>query len=305
VAQADWWDDLINCVEVIKADSQHGWFTLMYDYFFQRRFSLFRKVLDSFDDIDYPYSYNNIIRYDFQFTAFMKFLGKTLWRKDDRGAEIVQYGPPGSRKIFFEQQKRIDAYSTEEMLKQVNELANLALAIPMTNWERDENFGMKIMSNCNDYGRLLILGYLMPPTWYLKSKLNEKSWLKILQMAGVIDDKGIRGFYGTRVIAKDGHECNSLAELEIDNWLSQNGILHEKEPLYPYDEELNPNTRYRGDFKIGITIVEYAGLMSKNEYREKMKIKEKLAKNRGLSLVILTAKDLHKLDDVFRDLLKI
>jgi hypothetical protein len=102
----------------------------------------------------------------------------------------------------------------------------------------------------------------MPPVWYIKSKLDETSWLKILQMADVIDNKGVRGVYGTRVIAKDGHECNSIAELEIDNWLFQHGISHEKEPFYPYDEELNPNTKYRGDLNIGNTLIVFGGLLS-------------------------------------------
>jgi hypothetical protein len=301
---ADWWNDLLNCVDVIKVDCDKCWSQLLYDYFNHFKLSIFRKVLDSFDDIDHPYSGQDILRFVPQTDAFWKFITKKLMKKGDiMQSQVWQFGPKlGLRKIYVEQQKRIESYSPDDLLEQINEFANLALAIPMSNWEQNENFGLKIISNCRNYQRLLILGYLMPPTWYLKSKLNENSWLRILQMAGVIDEGGVRGTYGTRVLAKDGHECNSIAEVEIDNWLSENDIPHEKEPFYPYDEELNPNTRYRGDFKIGETIVEYAGLMTKSEYREKMKTKEKLAEKLELSLIILTAKDLHRLDNMFKDL---
>lgn len=307
IEEVDWWNDLINCIDIIKVDCDKCWSQLLYDYFNHFKLSIFRKILDSFDDIDYPYSGQEILRYLPQTDAFWKFITKKFMRKGDiMQSQVWQFGPKlGLRKIYDEQQKRIESYSSDDMLEQINEFANLAQAIPMTKWEQDENFGLKITSNCKDYGRLLILGYSMPPTWYLKSKLNESSWLKILQLAGVIDDKGIRGIYGTKVIAKDGHECNSLAELEIDNWLSQNGIPHEKEPFYPYDKELNPNTKYRGDFKVGNTLIEYAGLMTKTEYREKMELKEKLARKLGLSLIVLTAKQLHQLDDLFKDVYKL
>ena len=51
-------------------------------------------------------------------------------------------------------------------------------------------------------------------------------------------------------VVKDGHECNSLAELEIDNWLFSNQIVHDKEPHYPYHSVYNLNERLRADFKI-------------------------------------------------------
>jgi len=305
IEQTDWWNDLINCIDVIKADCDKCWSQLLYDYFNHFKLSIFRKILDSFDDIDYPYSGQEILRHHPQTDAFWKFITRKLMKKGDiMQSQVWQFGPRlGLRKIYAEQQKRIESYSPDNMLEQINQFSNLALAIPMSNWEQSENFGLKIISNCKNYERLLILGYMMPPTWYIKSKVNENSWLKILQMAGVIDDGGIRGINGTRILAKDGHECNSIAEVEIDNWLFQNGIEHEKEPLYPQDNELNPKGRYRGDFRIGRTIVEYAGLMTKAEYRDKMAKKEKLARKKGIFLIVLTAKQLHQLDEIFGNLL--
>jgi len=122
------------------------------------------------------------------------------------------------------------------------------------------------------------------------------SWFKALIQAGILDDGTQRLFFGTRCLANDGHECASIAEKTIDDWLTNRNIIHQKEPLYPYDQELNPAKKLRADWLVEITLIEYAGLMSRQEYSEKMSKKKVLANKNGIELIVLTAEDLLKLD---------
>lgn len=129
------------------------------------------------------------------------------------------------------------------------------------------------------------------------------SWFKALIQAGILDDGTQRLFFGTRCLANDGHECASIAEKTIDDWLTDHNILHQKEPLYPYDEELNPTTKLRADWQIEGILIEYAGLMSRQEYVEKMSKKKVLAGKHGIELVMLSAEDLLRLDKKLENLL--
>ncbi len=126
-------------------------------------------------------------------------------------------------------------------------------------------------------------------------KLEERSWLKILVRSGVLKDGLMQTSRGYRCVSLDGHECNSLAELEIDNWLFENRIPHEKEPFYPQDSEYNPNGRMRADFKVGELLIEYAGLSGEKFYDEKMENKKRIAKRHGINLIILKPRDLSRL----------
>lgn len=129
------------------------------------------------------------------------------------------------------------------------------------------------------------------------------SWFKALIQAGILDDGTQRLFFGTRCLAIDGHECASIAEKTIDDWMANHNIRHEKEPLYPYDQELNPGSKLRADWLVDKTLIEYAGLMNRKEYSEKMSRKELLAEKHGVELIILSAEDLLKLDKRLGNLL--
>ena len=122
------------------------------------------------------------------------------------------------------------------------------------------------------------------------------SWFKALIQAGILDDGTQRLFFGARFLANDGHDCASIAEKTIDDWLSDRNIIHQKEPLYPYDQELNPSTKLRADWLVENTLIEYAGLMNRKEYSEKMTKKKVLANNHEIELIVLKAEDLLKLD---------
>ena len=121
------------------------------------------------------------------------------------------------------------------------------------------------------------------------------SWAHFLNDAGLLSErKSNRGGYQS--IATDGHLCLSLGERAICEYLSRNGIAHEKEPMYPYHEEFNPNNLLRGDFLVNGTIIEFAGMMSNPEYAVRMEAKQKLAKILKLKWMKIEAAKLIDLD---------
>lgn len=141
----------------------------------------------------------------------------------------------------------------------------------------------------------LLIDYQM--AWYEDYKKEFGSWFKALVVAEIIDkDDFIESTYGYRCLAKDGHECLSLDERKIDNFMSKKGIKHEKEPYYPLDDELNPEKGYRADWRVGNYLIEYFGIMSDNDYANKVKKKQKLAKKHNINLIALHPEDLGKLE---------
>ena len=111
----------------------------------------------------------------------------------------------------------------------------------------------------------------------------------------MIDEDGYRTGRGTECIALDGHECYSLAEKQIDDWLFAKGIEHTVEPDYPVHPELNPNGLKRADWEVDGVFIEYWGLAGDREYDRKSRIKRKLAKKLGIKLIEVYPGDLQNL----------
>jgi hypothetical protein len=103
-----------------------------------------------------------------------------------------------------------------------------------------------------------------------------------LVAAGVFPKGSKRMLLGTMILANDGHLCLSMAEKEIDDFLSAAGIEHNKEVKYP-------DSGYRADWELlgsgTRTFVEYFGLMSKTPYAEKAKLKAGIASTHGIELI--------------------
>lgn len=121
------------------------------------------------------------------------------------------------------------------------------------------------------------------------------SWFKALVFSGVLGDGALVTARGIRCLAKDGHECYSMAEKIIDDWLYQQGIPHEKEPPYPRDSALNPHSRLRADWKIGRWFVEFFGMLGEEQYDEQVARKRLLGAEQGLDMIELTPKDIPNL----------
>lgn len=77
------------------------------------------------------------------------------------------------------------------------------------------------------------------------------SWNKAIKLAGFEPNQFI--FSSKRLIAKDGHACDSYAEQIIDDWLYRHNISHKRSVYYP-------NEKMTADFAIGSWRIEYFGL---------------------------------------------
>ena len=97
----------------------------------------------------------------------------------------------------------------------------------------------------------------------------------------------------------DGHFVRSKAEMIIDNWLYNNGIVHAYEYRVPIEEDMYC------DFYIpqARLYIEYWGYENKEKYLERKKEKIALYEKYGLSLLELEDKDVQNLDDVLPKLL--
>jgi hypothetical protein len=125
------------------------------------------------------------------------------------------------------------------------------------------------------------------------------AWTHILVDAGLADN-GIRLSRGTVLKAVDGHLCLSMQEKAVDDFFHQYGIDHAREPLYPFDKQLNPNTRRRADWLLSDgTFVEMWRMPNDPIYVKKICEKTELAARHRLQLIGLTFEDIKRLSEIF------
>lgn len=103
--------------------------------------------------------------------------------------------------------------------------------------------------------------------------------------AGLLEDGTRRLLRGTQCLARDGHLCHSLGEKTVDDFLTDLGLTHEREPRYP-------ESNLRADFRLGMTFVEFLGLKGQPEYDRKTAAKKLLCETAGLRLLLIEPKDL-------------
>lgn len=128
---------------------------------------------------------------------------------------------------------------------------------------------------------------------HVKEKFG--SWFVALSRTGALPEGVLATARGVRCLARDGHVCHSLDEQRIDNWLHENNISHEREPLYPYHPVLNSSGRRRADWKIGETYVEYFGLIGDAKYEKRMNEKLELLITMEIPFVSIYPSDLSDL----------
>lgn len=119
------------------------------------------------------------------------------------------------------------------------------------------------------------------------------SWNKAVLAAGLMPNRSHNDRMYKRSMAKaqDGHLCDSVSELLIDNWLHKNNILHERDAHYP-------TTNHKSDWKILFKnkecFVEYFGLANDSpRYDRSIKEKEKLCKEQDILLIGIYPKDIY------------
>ncbi|MEX0877304.1 MAG: hypothetical protein WDZ40_00380 [Candidatus Spechtbacterales bacterium] len=103
------------------------------------------------------------------------------------------------------------------------------------------------------------------------------SWNKAIEAAGFSPNPAM---FAERHIARDGHECDSLSEKIIDDWLTSNNVKHKRSIPYPQNNKLTC------DFVIGKYFIEFFGLENEHKrYTELVQEKRRLAKKMKLNLV--------------------
>ncbi|MFC1625995.1 homing endonuclease associated repeat-containing protein [Patescibacteria group bacterium] len=110
------------------------------------------------------------------------------------------------------------------------------------------------------------------------------SWNNAVRAAGYNPNPVI---FADKHIAKDGHNCDSLAEKIIDDWFYKRGIKHKINVLYPGGD------KFTCDFVIGKHWVEYFGLHGEHRRYDELRDKKlQLAKKMKLKLMGIYSTDL-------------
>ena len=121
---------------------------------------------------------------------------------------------------------------------------------------------------------------------YRVSRKFYGNWNKAIEAAGFEPNPIL---FAKRQIANDGHQCDSLAEKKIDDYLFEHGITHERN--YPY-----PEGDYTADFKIQDKYIEYFGLVGHISYDKLVEIKKNIAANHEMDLIEIYPKNLYRRD---------
>ena len=114
------------------------------------------------------------------------------------------------------------------------------------------------------------------------------SYFKLLIQSGLLPDGARRMRLGTWSIAKDGDQCFSLVERDIDDWLFRNGITHAKEVKYPGCDMRCDWEVSKGGRRI---FIEYFGLMNQATYAEKAAQKKLIANQNNIHLIAILPND--------------
>ena len=111
------------------------------------------------------------------------------------------------------------------------------------------------------------------------------SWNNAVAAAGLKPNRSHdhRMYKRTNAKALDGHLCDSISELLIDNWLYKNNIPHSKNVSYP-------NTHHKADWEILFqnqrTFIEYFGLANDSpRYDRSIKDKKKICNKNKIVLI--------------------
>lgn len=111
---------------------------------------------------------------------------------------------------------------------------------------------------------------------------------------------------GKKSISSCGHVCLSMGERDICEHLFSQGIPHSREPYYGDMTGEKGVTEFggmRGDFLIGDTVFEFAGMAGNAEYDMKMTLKQQLAEGYGIDLKVIYPNQLSKLGEIFDEAL--
>lgn len=115
------------------------------------------------------------------------------------------------------------------------------------------------------------------------------SWNNAIVAAGFTPNRSDdhRMYKRAKAKALDGHICDSISEVIVDNWLTKNNVIHQKGARYA-------NTNFRADWLVGDTFVEYFGLTNDSpRYDREIKRKRNFCRRNNLKLMAIYPKDLY------------
>lgn len=300
-----WFRSMTCLIDSMRLEIGEGtWYQVFLNFLNSCKHSVFYPILTSFDDWNSAYSIgpNVISKLHPQVEAIADYFRPDLSAARYEPTTYCsgkgqRWAGTSNRWLFASQMARVNSYSVPDLRVLLRDMAHLGNAVPGSDWEKSIAYGDRVRSLCSDYTGYLLAAYRLPPTWYLAEHLPEESWLQVLVNAGVLPQGTLPTARGTRCVAKDGHECHSLAEMHIDDWLYANEIAHEREPIYPEHPVYNPKGRLRADFKVDDLWIEYAGLLDDHVYARKIDKKKEFAIAIGLKLAILMPSDVPMLAD--------
>ena len=130
------------------------------------------------------------------------------------------------------------------------------------------------------------------------AKENFGSWNNFIKELGYEPRKQMygKGSY----LCKDGHISDSISEIVIDNWLFENNIKHERRKIYPNSKK--DCDFYLSDYDIWI---EFFGLLGEDDkYDKTAEEKRMIARENGINMLEITAKDLFPKNKLEEKILK-
>jgi hypothetical protein len=126
------------------------------------------------------------------------------------------------------------------------------------------------------------------------------SWNNAIIAAGFQPNRSHSQRMYKRVFTKalDGHPCDSVSELLVDNWLAKNNIPHKRDTSYPNTHHKADWEIPKADWKIPIEnqkiFVEYFGLANDSpRYDRAIKEKRGLCRKNKISLIAIYPQDLY------------
>ena len=128
------------------------------------------------------------------------------------------------------------------------------------------------------------------------------SWNNAIIAAGLLPNRSHsqRMYKRTNTVALDGHLCDSVSEALIDNWLTKNNILHERNVTYP-------KTNHKTDWAVFVRgekiFIEYFGLANDSpRYDRAIREKKNLCRKYRLQLIEIYPQDLYPEKNLSRKL---
>jgi len=117
------------------------------------------------------------------------------------------------------------------------------------------------------------------------------SWTATIAAAGLEPHRSHdhRMYRRMKTKARDGHVCDSISEVVIDNWLAKHNISHTRNAKYP-------TTNHQADWAIkdSTVFVEYFGLAKDSpRYDKEIKRKQNLCRKNKIKLVEIYPSDLY------------